>query len=190
MKNFALPLLAMVFAAPLQAQDAANWQGYSAGLQLDIITDGALVTDLGGGVTVSADLEATQFTFFGGYRQQFSNVVLGTEYDLASGRTTLVGLGGSTRQTVHRLGFELGYAFGDFLPYAGAGIAHIRFNGDGGTFTDTGSYTALGVDYHLRGNSSVGIELTNHSFGELNGGLALPVTPELTTFGINYAVSF
>ncbi|MEM9318048.1 MAG: outer membrane beta-barrel protein [Pseudomonadota bacterium] len=192
MKRIALPLIAMAFSSPVFAQDAdpGAWQGYYAGLQLDSIQDGALVSDLGGGLTAEIELDSIQFVFFGGYRHQIGNFVVGGEYDLAASRTDLVGFGGSTKQTVHRLGVELGYAAGRFLPYASAGLAHIRYNGDGGTFTDTGSFAAVGLDYRLRERSTLGVEVINHEFGELSGGFTFPITPELTTVGVNFSVDF
>lgn len=187
MKHFALPLLAMALASPVYAQTApAPWTGYAVGFQFDDITSG----ELDNGIS-PIDLDGAQYTFFGSYRTALADtVVLGAEYDLSSSRVDLVGFSGSTRQTVHRLGFELGYAVGRFLPYAGFGISHIRFDGDGGTFTDTGSYTSLGVDYRLNGYGAIGLELNNHAFGTLSGGLALPTTPDLTTIGLSYGISF
>lgn len=190
MKRFALALAAMAFAAPLSAQDVSpSWDGYYVGLELSNIQDGALVTDLGI-VTFRTEIEGLQYGITGGYRRSFGQLVVGGEYDYSGARTNLVGLGGSTRLSTHRGGIEVGYAVGRFLPYATAGLAYIRFNGEGGTFTNTGSFAGVGLDYQVQEFSTLGIEFNTHNFGDLDGGLVFPISPELSTIGISYTIGF
>ena len=190
MKRFALPLLAMALSSPAYAQDIdPNWTGYYIGAEVSGLLDGELEIDLGVATGI-VELDGLQYGLFGGYRYELGSFVIGGEYDFSGARTELVGLSGSTRLSLHRGGVELGYAVGRFLPYATAGIAHIRFRGEGGTFTDTGTFAGVGLDYRLRGASTLGVEVNGFDFGPLDGGFPFPTTPELTTVGINYSVSF
>lgn len=190
MKRIALPLIAMAFSTPAIAQDTDPvWQGYYAGIQVDHYA-GFELTD---GVD-SVGLSTTSFTLFGGYRTEVSGFILGAEYDLSSSRTGIdttppPGVSSSTRLTHHKLGFEGGYAVGRYLPYVQGGLSHIRFDGDGGTFTNTGTYFGVGLDYQVGVASTVGVELTGYSHGDLSN-LPGNIRPELSTIGINYAISF
>ena len=191
MKRIALPLIAAVLTSPAYAHsaDAPQWQGYYAGFEVSSTQNGELVFELAPGVTSAIDLDGLQYGLVGGYRYQFADFVVGGEYNFEGGRTDLVGFSGSTKLALHTAGVEVGYAVGRFLPYATAGLAHIRFNGEGGTFTDTGTFAGIGLDYRVRAQATIGVEINTHQFDTLSG-TVLPTTPELTTIGLNYTVDF
>lgn len=197
MNRFVLSFLAMALSSPVYAQDADSipWGGFYAGLQVDGIADSGF--SFAAAPSVTGEIEGSNFGGFFGYRYQFNQIVVGGELDFTSGDvdTSFSAPGSSiadgSRILMTRLGAEIGYDAGRFLPYATAGFARINFQdtiGGGGDNVANGSYAGLGIEYQTSRRSSIGAEVLQHSFDDFS--LSPDISLDVTTFGVNYAMRF
>ncbi len=153
----------------------ANWTGAYAGLNLgyaDVETDGAVALS-GDDMTYGLHL---------GYDYQFANnFVLGTELEYDK---TDVDLGGAaTVDGVTRLKLRGGYDLGRTLVYATAGIAEV----DTSLGNENGEFFGVGVAYKVTDRFTVGGEVLEHSFDDINN---TGVNADATTFNLRGSFRF
>lgn len=178
MKRFAAALLApLAFAAPAFAGGLAapapdpvvsapapvapmrmdgEWGGAYAGAHLgyadvrDPDADGAF-----GGVQA-------------GYRWDLGTAVLGIEADVSGGDIGFAGSNDSVDTLAH-LKLQAGYDFGRTLVYATAGAAYAKADIGGASYSDTGYFGGIGVDYQVNDRWTVGGEVLAHRFDDFDG---------------------
>lgn len=205
MNRFILPILAMGFTTPVYAQSAldalsgpalSDWQGFNVAGEVNFIQSGDLT--FFGPPDVSGDLDAELFGISLGYRHQVGNLVFGGAFDVVGGdgdfSADLAGMSiiddGDTSNRNLRLGGEVGYAFGRFLPYATAGIARFTFldTETAGDNAGSGTFFGAGLDYQTGVFGSVGIEVLRQEFDGFDSGPDLDV--EYTSIGVNFRLRY
>lgn len=168
--------------API-APAGTDWTGAYAGLQLEY----GSAEILNG--PPDPDFDGTLFGGFVGYRYDFGTIVVGAEVDYVIGELTSTSPG--TVESFLRAGVELGYDAGPALVYATAGWVQAGLEGPGGnTFDELGHFYGVGLDYLLRDNIVLGVEVLHHDFNEISAGPPPPQNLTATTFGLNVAFRF
>lgn len=172
------PVLQTPAPAPAPMPSVRNWTGAYGGVQLGAqqsrfglngpVDSGALrFTDLNGGL-------------YGGFNWQgASNMVYGVEADVAAARgSNSTTIGADTIEARQRgsasLRARAGYAMGDTLFYAAAGVSHARFGIDTGTGNDsqgrTGWTAGIGVEQAFSNSMSGRLELRHADYGSFTSG--------------------
>ena len=153
--------------APVVAT-GGDWTGGYAGVQLgygDIDGTGtADGDDILGGVHL-------------GYDYDFGTFVLGGEVDYDFADIDLNGA--ASVDSVARLKLKAGYDFGRTLGYLTAGVAEV----DTSLGSESGEFYGLGVAYQITERYTVGAELLEHSFDDINGTGVDAAAPTFTVRG-------
>ncbi len=150
-----------------------EWTGFYGGLQL-----GQLDADTSNGL----DGDDTTYGVHLGYDYDFGQFVLGGELDYDS---TDVDLGGgvATIDSVTRLKARFGYDFGLGLAYLTAGVADV----DTSLGSESGEFYGIGIAYQVTDNFTVGGEILDHQFDDING---TGIDADATTFSIRGSYRF
>jgi outer membrane immunogenic protein len=131
-----------------------NWTGAYGGVQLgygDVNATGA------------ADGDDVLYGIHVGYDHDFGTFVLGGEIDYDF---TDIDLGGAANvDSIARLKLRAGYDFGRTLGYVTAGVAEV----DTSLGSESGGFYGIGVAYQVNDRYTVGAELLEHDFGDING---------------------
>ncbi|WP_299552729.1 outer membrane beta-barrel protein [uncultured Tateyamaria sp.] len=157
--------------APVQTF-GGDWTGGYAGLQLGY-----------GDVDGSGDADGDDILYGAhvGYRYDFGTFVLGGEldYDFAD-----IDLNGAADvDSVARLKLQAGYDFGRTLGYFTAGVADL----DTSIGSETGEFYGIGVAYQINDRYTVGAELLEHSFDDIDGS---GVDADATTLTVRGSIRF
>ncbi|MEP6019153.1 MAG: outer membrane beta-barrel protein [Paracoccaceae bacterium] len=150
-----------------------EWTGFYGGLQL-----GRLDADTSTGL----DGDDTTYGLHLGYDYDFGQFVLGGELDYDSTDVDLGG-GAATIDSVTRLKARLGYDFGLALGYVTAGVADV----DTSIGSETGEFYGIGVAYQVTDNFTLGGEILDHQFDDIEGS---GVDADATTFTIRGSYRF
>lgn len=222
MKIIALPAALaslMMFAVPAAAAENASWSGYYVGIHGGYDW---LDTDIGNYQFYDQDYEGFSGGIQAGVDHHLpNNFVVGLSVDFGLSdttgrRTSVADIGGLLfvtdarveRDAYGALRGRLGYALGDFLPYATVGIAWARHKVSytqtffGTTVTDLqqkqdhrGWLAGAGVEYAVAKSLSLKIEYLYSDYGSENyrgATLGFPVdgsvdlTSHNTRIGLNY----
>ncbi len=159
--------------APVAVQSfGGDWTGAYAGVQLgygDVNGTGAADgEDILGGVHV-------------GYDYDFGTFVLGGELDYDFADIDLNGA--ATVDSVARLKLKAGYDFGRTLGYFTAGVADV----DTSLGSETGEFYGIGAAYQINDSYTVGAELLEHNFDDING---TGVDADATTLTVRGSIRF
>lgn len=173
-----------------QAEPTPDWTGFYVGLEFGTITDG---TDRGFGT--DADFDGTLLGFFGGYRYDFGEFVVGAELDYVMGSGDYTPLDGPDAgndldidyNAITRIGAEAGYDAGPALIYATAGFAALDITLFDTDFSDEGHFFGAGIDYRVTETVTLGAELLHHDFSDFE---VDENDLKVTTFSINAAFLF
>ncbi|MBY5932344.1 porin family protein [Tateyamaria omphalii] len=157
--------------APVQTF-GGDWTGGYAGLQLGY-----------GDVDGSGAADGDDFLYGAhlGYRYDFGTFVLGGEldYDFAD-----IDLNGAAEvDSVARLKLQAGYDFGRTLGYLTAGVAEV----DTSLGSESGEFYGIGVAYQINDRYTVGAELLDHNFDDING---TGVDADATTLTVRGSINF
>ena len=172
-----LSVLAMTTAlsAPAFAQafgGGGDWTGAYAGIQLGY-------GDVDG--TGSADGEDVLYGIHAGYDYDFGQFVLGGEIDYDFGDIDLDGA--ATVDSVGRFKIRGGYDFGKTLAYVTAGVAQV----DTSLGDENGEFYGVGFSYRVTDQYTIGAEILDHSFDDIDGS---GVDADATTFTIRGSLRF
>ena len=110
------------------------------------------------------ETDGTTFGLFGGYNYDLGSVVMGGELDYS--RATL-DVAGDPEADILRLKGKVGYDAGNFLPYFTAGVARLNSD-DAGIEDENGYLYGIGADYMVTDSVTVGAELLQHDFDDLD----------------------
>ncbi len=160
----------IVPAAP--AFVGGDWTGFYAGGQLGY-------ADIDG--TGAADGDGGTYGIHAGYNYDFGNFVLGGELDYDKLDVDLGGI--AEADSVARLKLKAGYDLGRTLVYATAGAASI----DTSVGSDTGGFYGLGLAYKVSDRFTMGGEVLDHSFSDIDGS---GVDADATTFTLRGSYNF
>ena len=140
------------------------------------------------------EFDGTLYGGFAGYRYDLGDITIGAEIDYMVGEfdfgtfpfaDNVVSL--TYDATLLRIGGEIGYDMGDFLPYLTAGYADLELEIAGLSAADNCFFYGIGADYRVSEQVTIGAELLQHEFDDFNSsGNNL----SFTTFGINVAFTF
>ena len=168
---FAVPAFADGVAAPEPqptiAAPAGQWTEFYGGLQLDFI-DG---DSTGAG---DAEFDGTLFGIFAGYRHDFGSLVGGVEVDYVTGNGDFTPIDPAgpvfdmDYDSLLRIGAELGYDAGSFMPYATVGYVDLDFTLPTRAFADSGHFYGIGVDYRVTDRVIIGGEILQHEFSDFD----------------------
>jgi predicted porin len=154
-----------------------DWTGAYGGLNLGY---GDIDTNIGvGGDDMTYGIHL-------GYDYDFGNFVLGgeIEYDKADiGLNTAAGALAADVDSVTRLKLRGGYDLGRTLVYATAGVAQV----DTSLGDENGEFLGLGVAYQVTDRFTVGGEVLEHRFDDINGS---GVDADATTFNLRGSFRF
>lgn len=205
MLRLALPLVAMVLAAPAVAGGyvapatpapapyspppvaGTDWTGFYAGGQVDFLrgtlSQGAL----------NAELDGHLIGGFVGYRYDFGTIVLGGEVDYMTGNGAQSFVGSSLDvdyDSLLRVGVELGYDTGAMLGYVSVGYVDLDVSPSAGGPSSSGDgvFVGVGIDYMISDSVTIGGETNFHRFEDFGGVTGLDL--EALTIGLNLAFRF
>ncbi|MEO0401040.1 MAG: outer membrane beta-barrel protein [Pseudomonadota bacterium] len=149
-----------------------DWTGAYVGGQLGY-------GDING--TGTADGDDLLYGLHAGYDYDFGTFVLGGEIDYDF---TEIDLGGAADvDSVARLKLRAGYDFGPTLGYLTAGVAEV----DTSIGSESGEFYGIGVAYQLSEQYTIGAELLEHSFDDING---TGVDADATTLTVRGSIRF
>ncbi len=147
-----------------------------------------------GRVTTDRDSDDNQngvgAALLAGYDHQFDGFVVGAEIDFSPAVLSDIGDDVNEVDSVTRLKAKVGApvgATGNILPYATAGISHVRATLDGDSANDTGWLAGAGVAYGVTPNFSLNSELIYHRHSDFDG---RGVDVEATTLTVGGAYRF
>lgn len=194
MNRFVLPLIAMALSSPAAAQGDAlsDWSGVYFGAQGELFPSSEV--SFSNAPSVVAELEGVHTGVFIGYRRQFNSIVVGGELDYVGGDTDLTSstpgfaaVGTSTAMA--RVGAEVGYAAGRFLPYGTLGFARFTYRDTAsGDVSSNGTFFGVGLDYQTGANTSLGVEILQQGFSDFD---TIPtLNTDVTTIGVNFAIRY
>lgn len=165
------------YAAPADAPVSMDWSGLYAGAHLGASLGTIDVSGIG-----SADASIAEFSggLQAGYNFHSGKLVGGLEIDAtwlgSDGDTTRIGARSLTTSSdwLSSARLRLGYASGDWLYYATAGVAlgDVTLETTGGGFTDSSSETMVGyaigggLEYKLTESMSARVEAIYYGFGD------------------------
>ncbi|KIC48585.1 outer membrane beta-barrel protein [Tateyamaria sp. ANG-S1] len=157
--------------APVQSF-GGDWTGGYAGLQLGY-----------GDVDGSGAADGDDFLYGAhvGYRYDFGTFVLGGELDYDFADIDLNGA--ASVDSVARLKLQGGYDFGRTLAYFTAGLAEV----DTSLGSESGEFYGIGVAYQINDRYTVGAELLDHNFDDING---TGVDADATTLTVRGSINF
>ena len=172
--------------APIPAPTpvGTDWTGFYAGVQVEYGDVSAENGPLDG-----AAGDGALYGFFGGYRYDLGDFVIGAEVDfnLADIDLAVGGANVGNLEAVHRYGLEAGFDAGPALIYGTGGVAQAYADTVLGEFDDTGYYFGAGVDYLVTDQIIIGAEILQHEFEDFD---STGSDISATTFGINAAFRF
>ncbi len=111
------------------------------------------------------DIDGNAFGLFGGYNYDLGSVVLGGELDYS--RATL-DVEGDPEADILRLKGRVGYDAGNFMPYFTAGYAELSSDDAEVLDGESGYLYGLGADYRVTDSVTVGAELLQHDFEDID----------------------
>ena len=164
--------------APTPVAVDGDWTGFYTGLQLgysDAEIDNGLEGDNG------------SYGFHAGYNYDFGRFVLGGELDYDKTDIDLDDAAGVTQgsiDSVARAKIKGGYDLGSTLIYATGGYARA----DTSLGDEDGAFYGIGMDYKITEQYSVGAELLEHKFDDVNG--VSGDDADVTTFNIRGSYRF
>lgn len=164
--------------APAVAPVAADgdWGGAYAGVQLGYAN----------GSADSVDGKGAVGGVFGGYRWDLGKAVLGVEADANAANVDFDGGLGKAKSLYH-LKLQAGYDLGKTLVYVTAGAAHASADIGGDTYSDTGYFGGLGLDYAVNDRWTVGGEVLAHRFDNFD---STGVDAHATTVALRASMKF
>ncbi len=138
---------------------------------------GAYVGALAGVGRVTTDRDGDDQNGFGGallagYDHQFDRVVVGAEIDFSPSALSDIGDADNDVDSVTRLKAKVGApvgASGNIMPYATAGVSHVRATLGGDSVRDTGWLVGGGIAYGVTPNISVASEVIYHRHSDFDG---------------------
>ncbi|MFL4470940.1 outer membrane protein [Tateyamaria armeniaca] len=154
------------------AATGGDWTGPYAGVQLGY-------GDVNG--TGAADGDDFLYGVHVGYDYDFGTFVLGGELDYDFSDIDLNGA--ATVDSVARLKLRAGYDFGRTLGYVTAGVAEV----DTSLGSESGEFYGIGVAYQINDSYTVGAELLEHNFDDING---TGVDADATTLTVRGSIRF
>ena len=166
------PPAPVVTTAPTPPPLGGDWTGPYVGLQLGY-------ADVDG--TGAADGDDYIYGLHAGYDYDFGTFVLGAEVDYDFSDIDLNGA--ATVDSVARLKLRAGYDFGPALGYFTAGLAEV----DTSLGSESGEFFGLGVAYRVSDRYTVGAELLEHRFDDING---TGVDADATTLTVRGSIRF
>ncbi|MEM6372724.1 MAG: outer membrane beta-barrel protein [Pseudomonadota bacterium] len=149
-----------------------DWTGGYAGVQLGY-------GDVNG--TGTADGDDFLYGLHVGYDYDFGTFVLGGELDYDAGDIDLNGA--ATVDSVARLKLRAGYDFGRTLAYFTTGVADV----DTSLGSESGEFYGIGAVYQITDVYTVGAELLEHNFDNING---TGVDADATTLTVRGSIRF
>jgi len=149
-----------------------DWTGAYGGLNLGY-------ADIDG--TGSADGNEGAYGLHLGYDYDFGQYVLGGELEYDKADVDLGTLGNT--DSIARLKLRGGYDFGKTLLYATAGAAYL----DSSLGSDTGAFAGIGVAYKVTDRFTVGGELLENRFDDIDG---TGIDADATTFNLRGSFRF
>lgn len=156
---------------------ATDWTGAYGGLNLGY---GDVDTNVG------ASGDDMTYGFHAGYDYDFGNFVLGGEFEYDKADIDLALANGTVAanvDSVTRLKLRGGYDLGRTLVYATAGVAQV----DTSLGDENGEFFGLGMAYKVTEQFTVGAEVLEHRFDEINGSA---VDADATTFNLRGSFRF
>ncbi|UWR23782.1 outer membrane protein [Sulfitobacter sp. S190] len=161
--------------APQIVSTGGDWTGFYGGLNLGY-----------GDVDTNADVDGDGGTYgvHLGYDYDFGRYVLGGELEYDKFDVTLGDGDGSVEvDDVARLKIRGGYDLGRTLIYATGGLARVSTEiGD-----ENGEFLGLGVAYQVNDRFTVGGEVLEHRFDDIDGS---GVDADATTFNLRGSIRF
>ncbi|WP_299558231.1 porin [uncultured Sulfitobacter sp.] len=172
--NLADPVVETPIAQPVYEATpiVGDWTGFYGGLNLGY-------ADVDG--PGDADGDNGTYGVHIGYDYDFGNFVLGGELEYDKIDVDLNGA--ATADDVARIKLRGGYDLGKTLIYATAGSARVDTTlGD-----DTGAFVGIGAVYKVTDTFTIGGELLEHQFDDING---TGVDADATTFNLRGSFRF
>lgn len=159
MRYLAIALSALIGAGPAAADDAADWEGFYAGIQF-----GTSDFSVGGGAAPPAPGSDTGFIggVHAGYNRDFGRFILGGEVDFDAADTSFTG---GDLDSVTRLKLRAGPDLGRSFLYGSLGAAYI----DGSTFSGWGFSIGGGIDYLLNDRWVIGGDVLYQEADDVTG---------------------
>jgi len=163
--------------APAPVAFGTDWTGAYGGLNLGY-------GDIDSNIGVSGD--DMTYGIHLGYDYDFGNFVLGGELEYDKADIDLATAGGvvaASVDSVTRLKLRGGYDLGRTLIYATAGVARV----DTTLGNENGEFIGLGLAYQVTDNFTLGGEVLEHRFDDINGS---GVDADATTFNLRGSYRF
>ncbi|GHD99809.1 hypothetical protein U879_10760 [Defluviimonas sp. 20V17] len=153
-----------------------DWTGFYGGVNLGY----GHTTASGGGVSGhSGALYGAQV----GYLQDFGNWVAGGE--LGYDGTNMKLSGGGKVNHLARLELKAGPKFGRAFTYLALGAGQTKANIGGNSYTKSGYFGGIGMDYKIDHSWSVGGQVLSYRFNNV-GGTGTDLKPTTATINVSY----
>lgn len=121
-----------------------------------------------------------------GYRWDLGTAVLGAEIDASASNVSFDG-SDDTIDSIARLKLQAGYDMGRTLVYLTGGAAYAKADIGGTSYSDTGYFGGIGMDYALNESWTVGGEILQHKFSDFDG---TGLDPDATTAAVRVNYRF
>lgn len=166
----------VVVTAPAPAMP--NWTGFYGGVDVGY-----------GHPSASNGVSGKSGALYGldvGYLYDFGKWVAGGELGYNGTNMDLNGpTGGGKINHLARLELKAGPKFGRAYAYLALGAAQSKSSFNGGSYTKSGYFGGLGMDYKIDHNWSVGGQVLSYRFNNVNGA-GTDIKPTTATINVSY----